>query len=59
MKQFLFLLIFSVPVFAYVDPGSGSALVTAILGIIAAISYTFRKWFYALRSKIFKKNSNK
>tara|TARA_B100000242_G_C42888384_1_gene412156 strand:+ start:430 stop:600 length:171 start_codon:yes stop_codon:yes gene_type:complete len=55
MKQFLFLLIFSVPVFAYVDPGSGSALVTAILGIIAAISYTFRKWFYALRSKIFKK----
>lgn len=54
MKLFLFLAIFSVHVSAYVDPGSGSALITAILGIIAAVSYSFRKWFYALKNKILK-----
>lgn len=36
---------------AYVDPGSGSAIVTAILGFFAAIGYTFRKFFYSLKRK--------
>ena len=35
--------------FAYVDPGSGSVIVTTILGLIAAVGYTFRKYFYKLR----------
>jgi len=39
--------------YAYVDPGSGSVLVTTILGIIAGVIYTFRKFFYNLRAKIF------
>ena len=34
---------------AYVDPGSGSVIVTAILGFFAAIGYTCRKQFYRLR----------
>lgn len=34
---------------AYVDPGSGSVIVTAILGAIGAVGYTFRKYFYRLR----------
>ena len=34
---------------AYVDPGSGSVIVTTILGAIAAVGYTFRKYFYKLR----------
>ena len=34
---------------AYVDPGSGSVIVTAILGTIGAIGYTFRKFFYRLK----------
>ena len=34
---------------AYIDPGSGSVLTTAILGAIAAIGYTFRKYYYKLR----------
>lgn len=46
---------FSSSAFAYVDPGSGSVIVTTILGVIAAISYTFRKFFYDLRAKIFGK----
>jgi len=39
--------------YAYIDPGSGSVIGTAILGFIAAISYTFRKYFYKLKRKIF------
>jgi len=35
--------------FAYIDPGSGSVVMTAIFGFIAAIAYTFRKYFYRLR----------
>lgn len=33
---------------AYIDPGTGSIVTTAILGFIAAIAYTFRKWFYRI-----------
>ncbi len=38
--------------FAYVDPGSGSVIVTTILGLIAAVGYTFRKYFYKLKRMI-------
>lgn len=41
--------------YAYIDPGSGSALITAILGFFAAIIYSFKKFFYNLRSKFRKK----
>jgi hypothetical protein len=37
---------------AYVDPGSGSVIVTTILGLIAAVGYTFRKYFYKIRRVI-------
>jgi hypothetical protein len=39
----------SLPAYAYVDPGSGSVIVTTILGFLAAIGYTLRKYFYRLR----------
>ena len=35
--------------YAYVDPASGSMIVTTVLGVIAAVGYTFRKYFYRLR----------
>ena len=38
--------------FAYVDPGSGSVIITTVLGFIAAIGYTFRKYFYKIRRTI-------
>ena len=44
--------------YAYVDPGSGSVIVTAVLGFIAAISYTFRKYFYNLKKKFRSNNRN-
>ena len=42
---------------AYVDPGSGSVIVTTILGLIAAVGYTFRKFFYRLKRMISGKKS--
>ena len=39
---------------AYIDPGSGSLIMTAILGFFAAIGYTSRKYFYRFKS-LFKK----
>jgi len=35
--------------FAYIDPGTGSVVTTAILGFLAAIVYTFRKYLYRLK----------
>ena len=39
--------------FAYIDPGSGSVVITAILGFFGAIVYIFRKAFYKLRGRLF------
>jgi hypothetical protein len=30
------------PAYAYIDPGAGSAIASAIVGIVAAAGYTFR-----------------
>lgn len=43
--------------YAYVDPGSGSAIVTTVLGLLAAVGYTCRKYFYKLRGKIKKRKT--
>lgn len=40
--------------FAYIDPGSGGALLSAILGFFAAITYSIKKYFYKIKS-FFKK----
>jgi len=45
------------PAYAYVDPGSGSVIVTTILGLIAAVGYTVRKYFYKVRN-IFSKDKS-
>jgi hypothetical protein len=41
-----FYLISTCPSFAYLDPGSGSMLLTAILGILAATTYTLKGYFH-------------
>lgn len=43
---------------AYVDPGSGSVIVTTVLGLLAAVSYTFRKYFYKLKGFIYRDKSD-
>jgi len=37
---------------AYIDPGTGSVVTTAILGFFAAIGYTARKYFYRVKDMI-------
>ena len=54
MKNTLLLclvLLYPFNLYAYIDPGSGSALITAILGFFAAIIYSFKKFFYNLKDK--------
>lgn len=50
-----FYLISTRPSFAYLDPGSGSMLLTAILGILAATTYTLKGYFHKL-TRVFRKN---
>jgi hypothetical protein len=38
------------PAFAYIDPGTGSILTSAMLGGFAALSYTLRSQFYRLKA---------
>jgi hypothetical protein len=40
---------------AYVDPGSGSIIVTTVLGLFAAVGYTFRKYIYKIKRSLSKK----
>ena len=50
-----FYLISTCPSFAYLDPGSGSMLLTAILGILAATTYTLKGYFHKVTA-LFHKN---
>ena len=35
---------------AYIDPGSVGLIMTAILGVLGSIAYTFRSWIGKVRS---------
>jgi hypothetical protein len=37
------------PAYAYIDPGTGAAVTTAILGFLGSIAYTFRKYMYRVK----------
>lgn len=52
------ILIIPINAYAYIDPGSGSALVTAILGFFAAIIYSFKKYFYNLKDRFKSKSES-
>lgn len=56
---FLLTFTYSGNLFAYIDPGSGGALITAILGFFAGIIYSFKKFFYNLKSKFTSKKDKK
>ena len=61
----ILLLVFSVyalvlPVYAYIDPGSGSAILSAIIGFFVAIGIAIKTYWYKIKS-MFKsdKDTNK
>ena len=43
---------------AYLDPGSGSAIMSAILGIFAAITITIKTYWYKIKSVFSEKQDN-
>ena len=43
---------------AYIDPGSTSAIITAILGFFAAAGYTINKYIFKIK-KFFSKDTKK
>lgn len=42
---------------AYIDPGSGSVVISTLIGIAAATAYTFKKYFYKLK-RLFRKDTS-
>lgn len=42
----------SAAAFAYIDPGSASVVITAVLGFFGAISYTMRRAVTGFRSRL-------
>lgn len=59
MKTWLVLLsalTFSAPAFAYLDPGSGSAIVSAIIGFFIAAGMVIKTYWYKIKSFFAKKD---
>lgn len=50
MKLFLLLIFMPIVAHAYIDPGSGSAIMTAIIGAIVAIGVTLKTYWYKIKS---------
>jgi tellurite resistance protein TehA-like permease len=42
--------LWSQPALAYIDPGSGSAIMSAIIGILVAIALVVKTYWYKLKS---------
>lgn len=40
----------SAPALAYIDPGSGSAIMSAIIGFIVAVSMAVKSYWYKIKS---------
>lgn len=57
MRYLYFIVIFfTVPVFsiyAYLDPGTGSMIVSAVIGALATVIYVFKGWFFKI-ARIFR-----
>jgi len=54
----LLLFLWASPVFAYIDPGSGSAIMSAIIGFFLAVSIAIKTYWYKLRSLLGFGNAN-
>ncbi len=55
---FLSFLFYSLPTYAYLDPGTGNAIIAAIIGLFATIVWNIKKICFKLK-KVLKKNKSK
>lgn len=49
-KILLVILFFSGEAFAYIDPGSGSAITAAIIAFLSGIYFYIKKYFYKIKN---------
>jgi len=49
--------LWAAPAMAYLDPGSGSAIMSAIIGLFVAIGLTVKTYWYKLKSFFKGKNA--
>ena len=49
LLMLLALLSYAPPSFAYLDPGTGSMIVSAIVGLIATVTLAAKTWWYRIR----------
>lgn len=47
------------PAIAYIDPGSGSAIMSAVIGIFVAIGLAIKTYWYKIKSIFSKKKPKK
>jgi hypothetical protein len=50
IKSILLISILTSPVFAYIDPGSGSAIMSAIIGFFVASGIAIKTYWYKIKS---------
>ena len=55
-----FLFLFPVlDAFAYIDPGTGSIVIQAMIGALVGVGITLKIYWYKIKEKLFKKNNDK
>ncbi len=45
--------------FAYIDPGTGSIVIQAMLGALVGVGITLKIYWYKIKEKLFKKKYDK
>ncbi len=55
----LLLISWTLPAMAYIDPGSGSAIMSAIVGAFVAISLAVKTYWFKIKALFSKEKSNK
>ena len=55
---FAFLGFWALPAMAYIDPGSGSAIMSAVIGFFVAIGLAVKTYWYKLKSLFSVKKDN-
>lgn len=60
LNMFLAMLLIasSQPAFAYIDPGSGSAIMSAVVGFFVALGLAVKTYWYKLKGIFSRKNIN-
>ncbi len=56
LSLIFFIYLIPLQLFAYIDPGSGSAILSAIIGFFVAIGIAVKTYWYKLKSIFARKN---